>query len=398
MPNGSKVTLPVNPATVTWTDGPPGSVITANDLEFMVGGTVRWHSQRPLVELVQASAQSIASSTWTPITATNEPNDGYGGHNDTVNTSRWYPPVGTFASDYYLVTGYVPFSSTSTSSSFIAGGALTSSATNMEGAKLPGGTYNVTCFFADIFTAAPGSGDYLELRGFQNTGAAVNTNTTGKSASVTVRWVGSAGGTIPAGQPITPHVWIDQDQVTASATGSSPVSPGVKVPLNREARDVAYFLNNVPLARLTSVGSSQSITNTGVYQSVQLPTNAIDTYTGWSAGSNTRYTAQRAGLYLIIGYVSLSESSGTHTGYRACQLLQTFAAGGSTTYAGTSTVPSTGTNTIGTAIHAIAMPRMAVGDFVELQVAQTQSNAPTSLLVNNGTGNCCKFLVVWLSE
>lgn len=395
LPNGAQAHLPTNPGGPGWSDGPPAGKVFALDLESVVGGTVMWHRQRPLFQALQTVTQSVPNLTWTSMGLDTVLLDNYGGQG-TVS-SQFYSILTSNTTDYYLCTGYVPWNTTVSANVFIAG--LTKNGTiYSEGTKIPAGTgHNNDCFVADIVALSSGN-DYVELAGFQSTSVAVSTLVSGKTPSFTVRWVGGAQHTSVVAAPTTPHTWIPQDEISADATGASSQSPGVKVPLNREARDAANWLNGPPIARLTSVGSGQSITNGGTFQSVQFPTATIDNYTGWASGTNTRYTAQRPGLYLVIGYGSVTESSGTHTGYRAVRLSQTFAAGGSTTFAGTSTVPNSGsTDTTGTALYATAMIRLAVGDYVELQMAQTQTNAPTALAVNNSAGNSSKLNVIWMS-
>jgi hypothetical protein len=230
----------------------------------------------------------------------------------------------------------------------------------------------------------------------QVTGAAVNTIVSGKSPSLTVRWVATdpagAGGATPA-LP-APHVWAAADRATASATGT--VGGHTLVPLNRELRDVVAWLNNPPIARLTSEGGSQTIPNAGAWTSILFPTETVDSYNGHSTSTNTsRYTAQRAGLYLVSGYVSVAEGNGggTNNGYRAARLL----VNGTTPYAGWTCLPQASTGTTGTGIYAVALVRMAVNDFVELQMAHTQTNATTGRVVNTAANNCSRMNVVWMA-
>lgn len=416
LPDGRIVGLPVYvqgspgvpgfPVMLSWQDG--GSTpmaVLAPDLEATAGATVQWHTRRPMGIGKASAAQSVAASAWLYLNLPTVVTDSYAMFEPGFNLTEYSTPYtnvtnfGGVGSDVYLTSGYVTWAGTNSSGTNYIAGIAVNNGTPSEGAKLSTGTtgsHDVVCYVADI-AAIPNASTPVQIGAYQNSAGALNTQGSSKPSLLQTLWIGATNQTPIASQPITPHTWIDQDEVTADATGASSVSPGVKVPLNREVRDLGYFLTNPPIARLTSQGSSQTITNGGTYQSVQMPTNSIDAYGGWSSGANTRYTAQRAGLYLVIGYVSVGESSGTHDGYRSVQLKQTFQAGGSTTFPGTSMTPSVGTNTIGTALHAIAMVRMAVGDYIEVQMAQTQTNTPTSLTVNTGTGNCSKLLAIWLS-
>lgn len=392
MPDGQGLWLPTAPK--TWIDaGPttPGDALRARLLGTDAGGGLVWHRQRPLFQAIQSLAQSIPNSTFTAITGLSELVDNYAGHSDTVNTGRYYVPrtnSNTSGGDWYLASGYVPFSSASGTTVFYTCLRETGSATIIEGAKVPSGTgHVVTGMVLDLMQMHGGNNDYVELIARQLTGAAVNTVVSGKSPSLTVRWVAAdpawAGFSTPA-LPAVPHTWTASDIYTASATGAG------KVPLNVELRDFVSYLNNPPIARLTAEGGSQTIpSGSGTWTSIQLPTETVDTYNGHNnVTNNTRYTAPRAGLYLISGYVSVAET-GTNSGYRAARLL----VNGTTPYAGWTTLPATA-GTSGTAVYATALVRMAVGDYVETQMQQTQGAA---LTVNNGAGNCSRMIAVWMA-
>jgi hypothetical protein len=402
MPDGQQWILPLVPK--TWIDvGPttPGDALRARLLEADAGTGILWHRQRPLFQGFPGLAQSIPTATFTAITGLSELIDNWSGHSDTTNTGRYFVPntaSNTTGGDWYLCSGYVPFNSTDATTPFTAGLRDTGSATVLEGGKVPSGAGHVVdTMVIDLMQMHGGNGDYVELMARQVTGAAVNTIVSGKSPSLTVRWVAAdqawSGFATPA-LPAVPHTWTASDLFTGSATG------GARVPLNTELRDFVNFLNNPPIARLTSEGTSQTIPNGGVFTSIQLPTETVDTYGGHdNVTNNTRYTCQRAGLYLISGYVSIAEGAGggTNNGYRAARLLQTIAAGGTQTYAGWTSLPQASTGTTGTGIYATALVRMAAGDYVELQLAHTQTNATVTRAVNSAANNCSRLLAVWMA-
>jgi hypothetical protein len=398
LPDGQLVS-PLPPFPRTWTDqaaGVKGDALRAPLVEFDAGGGVLWHRQRPLFQGFASLVQSIPTATFTAITGLSELLDNYGGHSDTTNTGRYYVP-NTGSNDWYLCSGYVPFNSVDATNPFTAGLRETGSATVLEGGKVPSGAGHVVdTMCIDLIQMSGGANDYVELMARQVTGAAVNTIVSGKSPSLTVRWVAtdpaSSGGATPA-LP-APHVWDVADRATASATGT--VGGHTLVPLNRELRDVVAWLNNPPIARLTSEGGSQTIPNAGAWTSILFPTETVDSYNGHSTSTNTsRYTAQRAGLYLVSGYVSVAEGNGggTNNGYRAARLL----VNGTTPYAGWTCLPQASTGTTGTGIYAVALVRMAVNDFVELQMAHTQTNATTGRVVNTAANNCSRMNVVWMA-
>ncbi|MGH3373200.1 MAG: hypothetical protein ACRDP6_00530, partial [Actinoallomurus sp.] len=156
-------------------------------------------------------------------------------------------------------------------------------------------------------------------------------------------------------------------------------------------------LHNPPIARVTSQGGSQTIpTGAGTWTSINWTTSGktVDNYGGWNSATPSRYTAQRAGLYLVAGLASTPDPT-TNSGYRAVRLLQTFAAGGSQAYAGWTCLPMT-SGTTGSAIYAVGLLRMAAGDYVETQMSHTQIGA--NLSVNTGAGNCSRMIAVWMAK
>lgn len=402
LPDGQLAILPVIPR--TWVDTGPttiGDSARAPLLQLDVSANVMWQRQRPLFQGFQSVAQSIPSGTWTAITGLNELSDNWSGHSDASNTGRYYAPDTRNGSpgDWYLCIGYVPYAVTSTSTVHFAGLRVTGSANVIEGGKISGGTgHNVDSMIVDLVQLNGFANDYVELMARQTSGSAANTVVSGKSSSLTVRYIAAN----PAGSifatptlPATPHTWTGTDILSASLTG------GDRVPLNVQVRDLINFLNNPPIARLTAEGSSQTIPNGGVWTTITFPSETVDTYGGHSTSSNTsRYVAQRAGLYLVAGYASVAElnPAAGNNGYRAAQLLQTFAAGGTQTYAGMTTIPAT-SGTTGTAIYAVGLLRMAVGDYVELQMAQTLTNTAngSALPVTNSATNCARMIAVWMA-
>jgi hypothetical protein len=390
-PDGQQVWLPIIPR--TWVDaGPttPGNPLRAHSLIHDASGCIAWHRQRPLFQGFASLAQSIPTGTLTAVTGLSELVDNYAGHSDSTNTGRYYVP-NTGSNDWYLCSGYVPFNVTGAAGNVFIAGLRATGGTTMEGGKIPGGAgHAVDTMAIDLLQMNGGSNHYAELMAYQNVGTAQNTLVAGKNPSLTVRWVAvdpaSTSFFTPA-LPAVPHTWTATDIYTGSATGAG------KVPLNTELRDYVNFLTNPPIARVTAQGTAQTIpTGSGTWTSVQFPTNTVDTYGGWASGSNTRYTAQRAGLYLIAGLASVAEAS-PWAGYRAVRLLQTFAAGGTQAYAGWTTLPQTAGGT-GTAIYATGLIRMAAGDYVETQMQHTQGAA---LTLNNLANNSSRMIAVWMA-
>ncbi|WP_345432075.1 hypothetical protein [Actinoallomurus vinaceus] len=345
---------------------------------------------------MQTAQQSIPASTWIPVTGMAEMIDNWGGHSDATNTGRYYAPwtnSNTSGGDWYLCSGYVPFNATGFGATAFIAGLRKNGGTVLEGGKIPGGAGHVLdTMVIDLIQMSGANNDYVELTAYQTGAGALNTAFSGKTPTLTVRWVAvdqAWPGALTPALPASPHVWTDADIWAGSATG------GGKVPANVEVRDLIRFLHNPPIARLTSQGGSQTIPSGTSWTSINFAASGItvDNYGGWSSANPSRYVCQRAGLYLVAGLVSTSDP-GTNSGYRAARLLQTFAGGGSQAYAGWTVLPLT-SGTIGTAIYAVALVRLSVGDAIETQMQQTQGAALTVLAAAN---NCSRMNVVWLAK
>lgn len=395
LPDTLYVQLPVDPR--TWVDsaaGVRGDELRAPLLERDAGSATAWHRQRPLFQGIATLAQSIPNNAFTAITGLSELIDNYAGHSDSTNTGRWYAPNtssdGNLGGDWYLCTGYVPFNDNAAASVHIAGLRVNGGGTIQEGGRIPGGSgHAVDTMVVDLVQLSGGANDYVELVAYQNSGAATNTVASGKTPSLTVRWVAAdptwSGFAAPA-LPAVPHTWTGTDIVTGSSAGAG------KVPLNAELRDAVRFLHNPPIARVTANGTSQTIpSGSGTWTSVNMTAagETVDTYGGWSSGTPSRYVCQRAGLYFIAGFVNLIESGGTNNGYRATRLL----VNGTTPYAGWTSIPQTSGNT-GTGLYATGLIRMAAGDYVEVQAQQTHGS---SLSLYSGSGNSSRIVAVWMA-
>lgn len=388
MPSGRKLLVPTTPSTyVDQATGVDGQALSARNLEFNVAAGIGWHRRRPLFQGIETGQTNVTSSTWTPLPLS-EIIDTDGRHNDSSNTSRIYGSVTSTDPDWYLCIGYVPWVSSVATLDHIAGLRISGGGTIYEGMKIPGNAAHFhDCLVVDLLQLA--NTDYLELMAWQNTGAGLNTANTGKTPSLSTRLVCAGSGTTVA-LPAAPRTWAGTDLLTADATG------GAKVPLNTEIRDRLRFMHYRPICRATSVGTSQTLASgAGTWGSIQLSgTDTVDNYAMHDpASNNTRVTCQRAGLYFVYGLAGVAEAASGNTGYRAVRLKQTLAAGGTQIYSGASSVPAT-TTTAGTALPAVALIRMAVNDYVELQMDQTQGSA---LTVKGGAGDCSRLIAVWMS-
>jgi hypothetical protein len=260
-----------------------------------------------------------------------------------------------------------------------------------EGMKIPTVTgHAVDTMVVDILPTQPdgGTGIFFQLSGWQDTTVSVTTVVSGKTPSLTVRWINGGRTYNTLTEPIAPHTLTAQDQLTADATGSSPVSPGVKVPVNAHIFDSVEWYYSPPFVRITSQGSAQTIPTSTSFNSVQMPSAPTDIWGMWNSGANTRITIVQDGLYLVIGQVGTAEATGG-TGSRAVRLL----VNSTTIYGGNTSVPAT-SDTTGHALNAVALIQMVAGDFVEVQYMQ---NGGAARAVRTGNGDCCKLIAMWMS-
>lgn len=388
LPSGRVRLGPIAPR--TWTEtatGVRGTSIRAKTLEQDVSAAVQFHRRRPQFQAYRSATKSINTNTWTPLELDVEMIDTVNGHSDATNTGRWYAPSTANASDLYLATGYVPWSTADAAQVFIAGILKGGESSPREGATLPRPAgHDIIGMVAELFLLS--SGQYIELSAWHNHGSAATVAASSHVASMNVRWIGSGSGTAVA-LPAAPRTWTATDELWADSSGGS------KVPLNVELRDRLRFLNYPPHCRLTSEGSAQTVpSGAGTWTAIQLPTQNLDNYSGWSSGANTRYTCQRAGLYFVYGQAALSGTNAGAGTFVAARIRHTIALGGTADYNGTATVPPT-TAATGTTVPAHGLIRMAAGDYVELQASHNLGAAKS---VKTGSKDASRLIAVWMAR
>ncbi|WP_128381278.1 hypothetical protein [Streptomyces cavernae] len=132
----------------------------------------------------QNTAQSIPSNTFIPITLDSETIDSDGGHSTTTNPSRYTVQVaGT-----YLVIGEACFPANATGN---RGSRITVNGANIQGgaSMIPSGAGNTMGVPAAALLQLV-VGDYVEVLGWQSSGAALNTAVaTDYASSLKVLWV-----------------------------------------------------------------------------------------------------------------------------------------------------------------------------------------------------------------
>lgn len=173
------------PATFT---AAAGSVFTAATWNTYSRDAVAFLVAPPLFIGRQTNSQNISTSTWTAITFDTEDIDRDGGHSTSSNTSRYTAQT----QGYYLCSGKVAFVSNSTNrrwtrwdvnGSEINATRLSAQAANGDATEIPGVGRWV---FLNV-------GDYVELKGFQDSGGTVATNvsTSGDQSLLNLQWMSS---------------------------------------------------------------------------------------------------------------------------------------------------------------------------------------------------------------
>jgi hypothetical protein len=131
-----------------------------------------------------STAQSISDATWTALTIDTEVYDSDGGHSTTTNTSRYTVQVaGT-----YLITGTAAFAANATGNRAVR---LAVNGTAIIGSfdKTLPATATHSSSRLSVAQAVCAVGDYIEVYGYQNSGAALNTSTgTDVAPSLSTQW------------------------------------------------------------------------------------------------------------------------------------------------------------------------------------------------------------------
>lgn len=163
----------------------PGVTDSAAFLNANVRDAVTFLLNPPLCRCKQTVTQSPANATFTAITFTANVVDSYSGHSTTVNTSRYVAQV----AGWYTVAATVAWSANGTGIRTLQ---LRVNATAVDGttdeylAAVPGDVTVVSAGGDDVFL---NTGDFVEVFGYQSSGGALATYSTGAIMSkLNVRW------------------------------------------------------------------------------------------------------------------------------------------------------------------------------------------------------------------
>lgn len=143
---------------------------------------------------------------------------------------------------------------------------------------------------------------------------------------------------------------------------------------------------NAPYAHVRQ--TVQQLITTGTWTSLTFTTEDLDNFGGHvTVGNTSRYTCQRAGVYLLMGAYACGVQT---TGGRACR----WALNGAAIVASSSVVADASDFYAGV-VQAHTFPiRLAVGDFVELQAHQNSGSTLGTIVTGE---NASSMSVVWVA-
>lgn len=142
------------------------------------------------------------------------------------------------------------------------------------------------------------------------------------------------------------------------------------------AANIAFLLNK-PIFQ-SQQASAQNIASGFTGTAITLSSPILDTYSGWSAGNPTRYTAKVAGYYLVIGQIGFATNT---SGNRVMQILRN---GSISALYGSMAVPTCNTTSFNTALNTSGLIFMnGTTDYVEMW--GYQDSGSTLATIANGT-------------
>jgi hypothetical protein len=366
---------PSVPAPRTWSAGP----ILASALRADVYNAVLFLANRPLYFGQTNFGTSIANASDLTFGLNIDLIDTWDGHASTTSSA-----YNCQAPGWYLCDATVPFAyTTATQAVFAAGfsgltggvafGPLRGQLQLMGSGRNPSPQ---VCDLIEQTVAGPpgGSGDFIELIGFQATGSPVSLSATAtKLPYMKLRWVAATSGTVSLPVPASPAWPVPPSYITSSF-------------LNTNIRDTVRFLTYPPIYRAHYVAGSATLPNQAFPAGtvIALTNIDVDNYGGGTTGATAGYTAPVAGTYFCYGQFNLASNTNT-TAY--CAGL---AVNGGTTQWGDSVYKLTDTTGGGAAVRKRL--RLSAGDKVQLIGCQGSGGA---IGYNSTAINQTRMIVVW---
>jgi hypothetical protein len=170
------------PVEITWVTG---QVVTAAQLNANLRDAINFLISPPLAILRQTVAGSFTSATWTQVSFDTEDIDRDSGHSTVTNTSRYTAQT----AGYYLCAGKISFASNATGRRWtrwdVNGSEI--NATRLGFAPSNGDVSEIPACSRWIFLNV---GDFVELKGYQDSGGALNTVvTSGDQPMANLQWM-----------------------------------------------------------------------------------------------------------------------------------------------------------------------------------------------------------------
>ena len=314
-----------------------------------VTGNVWFFSSPPLYFGQLQSLWAIPASAYYYVPLDTDLADPLGLHPDTSLPENIYLPyLGT-----YLCIGFMSYDSAVSGLYDAAIGVVQNGvATPFVGQQTPPQTGLRPFELAvELQTFNPATFDTVSLAGFQDAVGTVNTYVhAGQYSTLNVLWAAAAAP--PPGWPGT----------SIPVPANVPFSDTTEITgtfLNTNVRDTVNFLQYPPAARIVRTGNTQLASTTfPAGTAVPFQASTIDTFAGFSVGSPTRYTFQKAGLYFVWGQVNFAnDTTGTD---RACGLRVT---GGTIQWGSTEAAIN---DSLGHVSIACQMVRVSAADYIEV--------------------------------
>jgi hypothetical protein len=238
----------------------------------------------------------------------------------------------------------------------------------------------------------PGSGTLLT--------ASIATGATSITVAETTGMV--VGGTLGLdyylGAPVSPMAEaVTIESITGTTVGISATSyphggaltPGyVAIPvsaafMNQQVRDMISFLAYPPMARLTTVGTTQTLTGaTDLFpagQPITFTTDTLDNFRGWNSGES--YVFPVSGVYYVYGQVFIEAA--------ITNLSAGLSVSGGTTMWGDSIRSQTSLKMCATVRKTL---RVTAGQYVQLYGC---NNSNTTVSLDGDSGGCSILIVLW---
>lgn len=141
----------------------------------------------PMADVFQSVATATTSGIWAPLGMDVTATDGYGGHSNTTNNSRYTGQV----AGWYEITGTAAWPNNSVGARgvrIIKNGTTIPIGAATFGPATNGDVHASTTPAYQVFLAV---GDYVEIQGFQSSGGALSTLVSAADvrSSMNVRWV-----------------------------------------------------------------------------------------------------------------------------------------------------------------------------------------------------------------